>query len=67
MSVDLRGDTHENVSMLPGAAATLIGILEVLVLTATGSAAHAATPATCDMRLRVVLTPDVPNRVMRGC
>ena len=46
---------------LPGAAATLIGILEVLVLTATGSAAHAATPATCDMRLRVVLTPDVPN------
>ncbi|HLQ09218.1 MAG TPA: hypothetical protein VK128_09180 [Steroidobacteraceae bacterium] len=30
---------------LPGAAATLIGILEVLVLTATGSAAHAATPA----------------------
>jgi len=47
--------------MAPGAAATLIGILEVLVLTATGSAAHAATPATCDMRLRVALTPDVPN------
>src|SRR2546423_15301185 len=46
---------------LPRAAATLIGILEVLVLTATGSAAHAATPATCDLRLRVVLTPDVPN------
>jgi hypothetical protein len=46
---------------LPRAAATLIGILEVLVLTATGSAAHAATPATCDMRLHVVLTPDVPN------
>lgn len=45
-------------------AMTLIGVLELLALTVAGSAAHAATAvpaAQCDMRLRIELTPDVPN------
>jgi hypothetical protein len=49
--------------LTPGAA-PLIGALELLLLTAPGSAAHAATPAPaqqCDLRLRVELTPDVPD------
>ena len=49
---------------LAPAAAALIGVLELLALAVPGSAAHAATPAPtvqCDVRLRVELTPDVPN------
>lgn len=49
---------------LAPAAAVLIGVLELLNLTAPGSAADAATPVPtvqCDMRLRVELTPEVAN------
>jgi hypothetical protein len=49
---------------LAPAAAALIGLLELPALTAPASAARAATPVPavqCDMRLRIELTPDVPN------
>jgi hypothetical protein len=42
-------------------AATLITALGLLFLSAAGTSAHAAPAATCDMRLVVELTPDVPN------
>jgi hypothetical protein len=51
-------------------AAVLIGVMQLTVLTAAGSPAHAAPaapavpaapPARCDVRLRVELTPDVAN------
>jgi hypothetical protein len=43
------------------ATAVLITLLEVLLFAAAGSRANAASPAGCDMRLNVELTPDVPN------
>lgn len=49
---------------LAPAAAALIGVLELLALSVPGRTAQAAThvpTAQCDMRLRVELTPDVPN------
>ncbi len=42
-------------------AAVLITAFEVLFLAAAGSTASAASPTSCDIRLGVVLTPDVPN------
>ncbi len=42
-------------------SAALITIFEVLVPAAASGPATAASPATCDMRLGVVLTPDIPN------
>jgi hypothetical protein len=42
-------------------AATLITALGFLFLAAAGTSAHAAPAASCDMRLIVELTPDVPN------
>jgi hypothetical protein len=52
---------------LARAAAVLIGVVQLTVLTAAGSPAHAAPalpaspPVQCDIRLRVELTPDVTN------
>lgn len=54
---------------LAPAAAALIGLLELPALTAPASAARAATPVPavqCDMRLRIELTPDVPNPRFAG-
>jgi hypothetical protein len=42
-------------------AAVLITGLAALIFVAASSSVHAASPASCDMRLGVVLTPDVPN------
>jgi hypothetical protein len=42
-------------------AAALITVLEVLVFAAASGTTDAATPALCDMRLSIELTPDVPN------
>jgi hypothetical protein len=41
--------------------AVLVTVLEILAFTAASSTANAASPAVCDMRLSVELTPDVPN------
>ena len=42
-------------------AAALITALGALILVGASSTANAASPASCDMRLIVELTPDVPN------
>lgn len=42
-------------------AVLLIAVLEVLAITQAGSTAQAAPVSPCDMRLRVELTPDVPD------
>jgi hypothetical protein len=41
--------------------AVLITVFEVLIFAGASSTANAASPAPCAMRLRVELTPDVPN------
>jgi hypothetical protein len=43
------------------AAVVLITALEVVVFAAVTSTARAATPAPCDLTLRVEVTPGVPN------
>jgi hypothetical protein len=43
------------------AAALLIAVLEVLAVAQADSTAQAGPVAPCDMRLRVELTPDVPD------
>jgi hypothetical protein len=43
------------------AAALLIAVLEVLAVARADSTARAGPVAPCDMRLRVALTPDVPD------
>ncbi len=49
------------------AAAVLITALEVLVFTAvTTTTSNAATPAPCDLVVRVEVTPDVPNPADTG-
>ena len=42
-------------------AAALITALGALILVGASSTADAASPASCDLRLTVELTPDVPN------
>ncbi len=41
--------------------AALIIMLEVLIFAGATSTANAASPAPCDRRLTVELTPDAPN------
>jgi hypothetical protein len=43
------------------ATALLTAVLEVLAVAQADSTAQAAPVAPCDMRLRVELTPDVPD------
>ncbi len=50
--------THRWLTLI--AAALITGLVAVVFVTAS-SAAHAASPAVCYMRLEVVLTPDVPD------
>ena len=45
-------------TLIPG---VLIAVSEVLVLASASGPAIAAPPATCGLRLGVVLTPDIPN------
>ena len=42
-------------------AAAVITALGLMILAGASSTANAASPAACDMRLTVELTPDVPN------
>jgi hypothetical protein len=46
------------VGILPAVLSTVVG---VLLSIAAGSTAAAASPAACDMRLSIELTPDVPD------
>jgi hypothetical protein len=48
------------------AAALLITLLQVQALAGTEGRAQAAPIAPCDLRLRVALTPDVPNASNAG-
>ena len=48
------------------AAALLIAVLEPLAIAQTAGAAQAGPVAPCDMRLRVELTPDVPDPLDTG-
>lgn len=48
------------------AAALLIAVLEVLALAGAQGTAQAAPIAPCDLRLRVALTPDMPNASNAG-